>query len=120
MNLLKSIFFGALVGFGSVMLHNFASPFGLIASLILTYLGIRIIKDKFTNRSRGFAIVEMSDDSAANAAIAALHEKEFMERALVVNEARPREDNGGNRGGGGFNRGGNGGGGNSGGYNKRY
>ncbi len=81
----------------------------------------RIIKDKFTNRSRGFAIVEMSDDTAANAAISALHEKEFMERALVVNEARPREDNGGNRGGGGFNRGGGGGnGGNSGGYNKRY
>ncbi|MES2618494.1 MAG: RNA-binding protein [Bacteroidota bacterium] len=78
----------------------------------------RIIKDKFTNRSRGFAIVEMSDDTAANAAISALHEKEFMERALVVNEARPREDNGGggNRGGGGFNRGGNSGGG----YNKRY
>jgi hypothetical protein len=47
MNLLKSIFFGALVGFGSVMLHNFASPFGLVASFILTYLGIRIIKDKF-------------------------------------------------------------------------
>ena len=47
MNLLKSIIFGALVGFSSVLLHNFASPFGLIASLILTYLGIRIIKDKF-------------------------------------------------------------------------
>ena len=77
----------------------------------------RIIKDKFTNRSRGFAIVEMSDDTAANAAIAALHEKEFMERALVVNEARPRENNGGGGGrSGGFNRGG----GNSGGFNKRY
>ncbi len=80
----------------------------------------RIIKDKFTNRSRGFAIVEMSDDTAANAAISALHEKEFMERALVVNEARPREDNGNRGGGGGFNRGGNGGGNSGGGYNKRY
>jgi RNA recognition motif-containing protein len=66
----------------------------------------RIIKDKFTGRSRGFAIVEMNDDSSANAAIAALHEKEFMERNLVVNEARPRENNGG---GGNFNRGGGGG-----------
>ena len=47
MNLLKSTIFGALVGFSSVLLHNFASPFGLIASFILTYLGIRIIKDKF-------------------------------------------------------------------------
>lgn len=63
----------------------------------------RIIKDKFTGRSRGFAIVEMNDDSSANSAISALHEKEFMQRNLVVNEARPRENNGG----GNFNRGGN-------------
>lgn len=79
----------------------------------------RIIKDKFTGRSRGFAIVEMNDDSNANEAISALHEKEFMERALVVNEARPRENNGGAGGGGykgGNNRNNNGGGG----YNKRY
>lgn len=69
----------------------------------------RIIKDKFTGRSRGFAIVEMNDNSSANSAIGALHEKEFMERNLVVNEARPRENNGG---GGNFNRGG--------GNNRRY
>jgi RNA recognition motif-containing protein len=75
----------------------------------------RIITDKFTGRSRGFAIVEMGDDSAANSAISALHEKEFMERNLVVNEARPRENN--NGGGGGNFRGGNN---NGGGYNKRY
>ncbi len=54
----------------------------------------RIIKDKFTGRSRGFAIVEMNNDAEANNAISTLHEKEFMERNLVVNEARPREDNG--------------------------
>jgi RNA recognition motif-containing protein len=52
----------------------------------------RIVKDKFNGRSRGFGFVEMSDDNAANQAIAALHEKDFMERALVVNEARPREE----------------------------
>ncbi len=75
----------------------------------------RIITDKFTGRSRGFAIVEMNDDSSANAAISALHEKEFMERNLVVNEARPRENNGG----GNF-RNNNGGNNNGGGYNKRY
>lgn len=68
----------------------------------------RIIKDKFTGRSRGFAIVEMNDDTSANSAISALHEKDFMQRNLVVNEARPRENNGGGNGGGGnFNRGGN-------------
>ena len=53
----------------------------------------RIIKDKFTGRSRGFAIVEMSDDAQANAAITALHESSFMERNLVVNEARPIQNN---------------------------
>ncbi len=70
----------------------------------------RIIKDKFTGRSRGFAIVEMNDDSSANTAISALHEKNFMDRNLVVNEARPRENSG--NGGGNFNRGG--------GNNRRY
>lgn len=63
----------------------------------------RIIKDKFTGRSRGFAIVEMDSDSSANEAISALHENEFMERNLIVNEARPREER---PSGGSFNRGG--------------
>jgi RNA recognition motif-containing protein len=35
----------------------------------------------------------MSDDSQANAAITALHESSFMERNLVVNEARPIQNN---------------------------
>lgn len=76
----------------------------------------RIIKDKFTGRSRGFAIIEMENEGSANEAIAALHENQFMERNLIVNEARPREQS--NTGGGSsFNRGG---GGNSGRPNKRY
>ncbi len=62
----------------------------------------RIIKDRETGRSRGFAILEMASDEEGQAAISALHEKTFMERNLVVNEARPREE-GGNRGGG-FNK----------------
>jgi RNA recognition motif-containing protein len=60
------------------------APFGAVSSA-------RIIKDRFTGRSRGFAIVEMDDDSSANNAISSLNQKEFMERELVVNEARPRE-----------------------------
>lgn len=51
-----------------------------------------IITDKFSGRSKGFGFVTFSDDSAADAAVDALNGKEFKERELVVNEARPRED----------------------------
>lgn len=68
----------------------------------------KIILDKFTQRSRGFGFIEMSDDSAARQAIDELNGSDFMGKNLVVNEARPRTDaprsggSGGNRGG--FNR----------------
>jgi RNA recognition motif-containing protein len=72
---------------------------------------VSIIEDKFTGRPRGFAFVEMAQDSEAQAAIAALNSKDFKGRPLTVNEARPRTENrggGGGGGGGGFrgNRGG--------------
>ncbi len=67
---------------------------------------VNIITDKFTNRSRGFAFVEMSVDTAAVAAIAALNQYQLDGRALTVNEARERSE-GGSRGGfGGPGRGG--------------
>jgi len=59
---------------------------------------VSIITDKFTNRSRGFAFVEMSADDAAAAAIAALNQYQLDGRALTVNEARERSE-GGSRGG---------------------
>lgn len=64
---------------------------------------VMLMHDKFTGRSRGFAFVTMGSDEEAQAAIAALHGKEFDGRALTVNEARPREDrpSGGGGGGGG-------------------
>src|SRR5271165_3166530 len=43
-----------------------------------------------TGQSRGFGLVEMPQDSEAKAAIAALNAREFRERALTVNESRPR------------------------------
>ncbi len=72
-----------------------------------------IIIDRQTGRSRGFGFVEMSDDGEADAAIAALNGMDMNGRALVVNEARPREQGGGGGGGRGFGggRGGFGGGG---------
>ncbi|MBM3315174.1 RNA-binding protein [candidate division WOR-3 bacterium] len=61
-----------------------------------------IVTDKFTNRSRGFAFVEMSDDAAATAAISALNGYNLDGRPLTVNEARERREGGGGGGRGGF------------------
>jgi len=89
---------------GEQDLHELFSAYGEVES-------VSLISDKFTGRSKGFAFVEM-DDNAGNDAIQQLHDTEFMERTLVVNEARPREPRqgggggGGNRGGGGERRGG--------------
>jgi RNA recognition motif-containing protein len=74
----------------------------------------QIINDRDTGRSKGFGFVEMSNDSEAAAAIAALNGQQHDGRALTVNEARPREDRGprgGGGGGGGFGGGGGRGGG---------
>jgi RNA recognition motif-containing protein len=72
----------------------------------------KIIMDKETQRSRGFAFIEMSDDTAAREAIKKLNGADFLGKQIVVNEARPKTDNprgGGYKsggGGGGYNRGG--------------
>ena len=79
---------------------------------------VNIVTDRDTGQSRGFAFVEMTDRTAAEAAISALNGSELNGRAMNVNEARPKPQGGGgggfgNRGGGGGygNRGGGGGGG---------
>lgn len=57
----------------------------------------KVIVDRETNRSKGFGFVEMSDESAAQAAIDGLNGTDASGRPLRVNEARPREDRGGRR-----------------------
>lgn len=57
--------------------------------------------DRETGRPRGFAFVEMENESEENAAIDALDGAEWMGRDLKVNKARPRESRGGGGGGGG-------------------
>jgi cold-inducible RNA-binding protein len=63
---------------------------------------VRIITDRDTGRSKGFAFVQMADDAAAEKAIAQLNGKEVGGRNLTVNEARPMQkrdfdDRGGRR-----------------------
>ena len=65
-----------------------------------------VIEDRETGRSRGFGFVEMASKEEGESAIAQFNGKEFNGRNLTVNEARPRDDRGGNRGGGGGGRGG--------------
>lgn len=85
----------------------------------------RVVMDRETGRSKGFGFVEMTEDEAGNAAIAALNEAEVDGRKLAVSVARPKEEGarrsfgggGGNRGGG-YNGGGNRGGGYGGGGNR--
>lgn len=86
-------------------LEELFSQFGNVSS-------VNIISDKFTGRSKGFAFIEFENDDEANRAIEELHETEFMQRNIIVNEARPREDRPQQRsyggGGGDRNRGGGG------------
>jgi cold-inducible RNA-binding protein len=74
-------------------------------------LSVALIKEPGTNRSKGFAFVEMSSQADAQKAISMFNGYSLSERQLTVNVARPREERSG--GGGGFrpNRGGGGGGG---------
>jgi RNA recognition motif-containing protein len=56
-----------------------------------TVTSAKIIMDRETNRSRGFAFIEMSSESEANEAIQKLNNKEIGGRALSVSVAREKE-----------------------------
>jgi RNA recognition motif-containing protein len=58
---------------------------------------VNVIRDRDTGRPRGFAFVEMPDNSAAQAAIKGVNGTDLGGRALSVNEARPKGDGGGRR-----------------------
>ena len=60
----------------------------------------KVMMDRETGRSKGFGFVEMGSPQAAQAAIRGMHGKTVDGRALVVNEARPREERPGGFGGG--------------------
>jgi RNA recognition motif-containing protein len=80
----------------------------------------KVMMDRDTGRSKGFGFVEMGSDAEAQAAINGMNGQALEGRAIVVNEARPREERpggfgGGRSGGGGYGGGGGGYGGGGGG-----
>jgi RNA recognition motif-containing protein len=93
-------------------LNEAFSQFGAVTSA-------KVMMDRDTGRSKGFGFVEMGSDAEAQSAINGMNGQALSGRAIVVNEARPREPRpGGFGGGGGGGRGfgGGGGGGGRGGY----
>lgn len=76
---------------------------------------VHIVTDRDTGQAKGFAFVEMSNDSEGEKAISALNGRDVDGRTLNINEARPKAA-GGSGGGGGRGRGNSGGGG----YRSRY
>jgi len=67
------------------------SEFGEVVS-------VKIIKDQYNGRSKGFGFIEMPDKTEANAAIEGLDSKEFKGRSIKVNQAKPRSDRSRGRG----------------------
>jgi cold-inducible RNA-binding protein len=68
-----------------------------------------IIKDKFTGTSRGFGFVEMGTEKEAQEAIERFNGGKLADKSIVVNEARPRDEQRkpgrpGGGGGGGFKK----------------
>ncbi|MBO9682169.1 MAG: RNA-binding protein [Flavisolibacter sp.] len=66
-------------------LRGFFTPYGEVTSA-------KVIMDKFTGKSKGFGFVEMSDNAAAQKAIAELDNGVVDGRNVKVMEARPREE----------------------------
>jgi cold-inducible RNA-binding protein len=83
---------------------NLSELFGAVGEVA----SVSLITDRMSGRSKGFAFVEMAEDSAAQEAIAQLGGKELDGREINVAEARPQKprDNqySGNRGRGGRSR----------------
>jgi cold-inducible RNA-binding protein len=56
---------------------------------------VKIVTNAYSGRPRGFGFVEMVSEEDAKKAISMLNGKTLMERALIVNEAKPQKKTGG-------------------------
>lgn len=84
------------------VVQNYFAQCGQVASA-------RVVVDRMSGRSKGFAFVEMTTDDEANAAIQKLNETELEGRKITVAEARPPAERPAGGGGRGFGGGGGGG-----------
>jgi RNA recognition motif-containing protein len=80
---------------------------------------VKIITDRETGQSKGFAFVTLGDQTQLNAAIEALNDYDYNGRALRVNASEPKESRPSGGGGGGYGGGGGGGYGGGGGGDRR-
>ena len=83
---------------------NYATTDATLSELFGTIgevASVSVITDRMTGRPKGFAFVEMAEQSAAEEAINQLNGREVDGRAIKVAEARPRRDD---RAGGGRRR----------------
>ena len=56
---------------------------------------VKIVTDSYSGRSRGFGFVEMTSQAEAEKAISLINGKTFMDRTLIVSEAKPQKKRGG-------------------------
>ena len=59
---------------------------------------VKVLRDNYTGRSKGFGFVEMSNEPEARSAIDGLKAKDLKGRKLNVSKARPRSEGRRNRG----------------------
>lgn len=78
--------------------HNFSTVGNVVSAVI--------IKDRYSNQSKGFGFVEMETEEAARQAIERFNGGELQGKTITVSEARePRRDRDSGSGRGGFSRG---------------
>ncbi|MBN1300477.1 MAG: RNA-binding protein [Melioribacteraceae bacterium] len=54
---------------------------------------VKVIKDMFTQQSKGFGFIEMLNNAEAQNAIKELNTSEIKGKRIIVNEARPQRNN---------------------------